>query len=337
MKKQLLNVCVAFAATMLFAGSVLAQHEAPNQTMDVPAVKAGDAIVIDGTDDEDSWSADQAVLGKFNASGVTSDADFSAKMQLCWDANNLYMFVTITDDIETAYAGTGDNYTFDAVEFFQDLDTLSPTPATGAYSGDETQGRFNRSWDAYTGNAARNAAVYEFAYISGGTGWTVEGKLPWVAFMPEGSVPEDFNAWVDKALGWDIQVADNDGAGRDGQFAWDPDNVVPGTEAGTTEDNGWKDTRVFGIIHLLAAPDAVKPVENSVFGVYPNPATSEVNFTNLNGVTSIELVNLIGQIVKTVDVSAADLSLNVSDVASGNYIVKIITNNSITTQQLIIK
>jgi hypothetical protein len=332
MKKQLLNLGVAFAATLFLAGGALAQHEAPIQETTVPYVT--DAIVIDGTADEESWSTAEAITGKFNIAGVTSDADFSGTLQTCWDDNNLYIFIDIKDDVETAYTGTGDTYTFDCVEFFQDIDTLSPTPATGAYSGDDIQGRFNRSWDTYTGTAGRNDAEYEYAYNSGGTGWTVEGKLPWVAVLPEGSVPEDINAWVEKALGFDIQIADNDGSGRDGQFAWDPDDLLNGT----TEDNAWKDTRVFGVIHLGEKPAiGVAPVQNTQFGVYPNPATSEVNFSNLNGVTSIELVNLIGQTVMTVDVNGYDVNLNVSDLASGTYFAKIYTSNGIATEQILIK
>lgn len=331
MKKQLLNVCVAFAATLFLAGGALAQHEAPNRSEEVKL--ATDAIVLDGVADEDSWGPNSNITELF--AGTADDAaDFSAYAKLCYDATNLYLFVSVTDQQETSYTGTGDNYTFDNVEFFQDLDTS--ITGTGTFIGDETQGRFNRSWDTYTGNAARNDATYEFFETNSASGWTVEATLPWVAFMADGSVPEDMCEWFAKTIGFDLSVADNDGSGREGQFAWDADTEG----AGNTEDNAWHDTRVFGLMTFANAPactTSVNPVTESEYKVYPNPATGVVNFNNLEGVTSIEIVNVMGQVVKAISTSGLDTVVTISDLKAGQYFAKIYTATSVGTQKFIVQ
>ena len=72
--------------------------------------------------------------------------------------------------------------------------------------------------------------------------------------------------------------------------------------------------------------------------IYPNPANETVTvFTNNLEVTKIELLNIAGQVISTVIETAATTKLNVSQIASGVYLVKTYTTDGTATKQLIIK
>jgi len=340
MKKQLLNVGVAFATSLFLAGGALAQHEAPIRSESVPAIT--DAITIDGVADEASWGPQSDITEMFTKTGITNAADFSGFIKLTWDKTNLYLFASVTDDTETDYPGTGDVYTFDCVEIFQDLDT-SIVIAAGAYitgdTADQIQLRFNRGVDTATGSKPRNDVSYEFAETNSSTGWTLEVALPWVGFMPVGSVPEDINDWLSKALGFDCQIADNDGSGRDGQGMWDADGN-PGVNA--NEDNAWKDTRVFGVITFvgLMCGECSSVKSNFIrdnIKIYPNPADKEIIIKELDGVSSIEFLNSLGQTIKNIEVNASEITLDVSDLATGIYIARFYSNKGISSERIIIK
>lgn len=333
MKKQLLNFGVAIAATILFAGYALAQHEAPIRVASVPFADASE-MVMDGIADEASWGTAMTTWEPFNNAGVESDADFSGSIQLCFDWNNIYIFVNVTDDVEESYAGTGDSYTFDCVEIFLDVDTTI-TNADGSYIGDEAQIRYQRSDTDIEGTAARNSAdMSNYAIVNGGTSWQLECAIPWVAFAEEGKSNQDMVDWLTagNVIGFDCQLADNDGSGRDGQFMWDADVVGEGT----TEDNAWKDTRAFGVIEL-EVPSAVRTASANSFNVYPNPASGVVNFNNVANVNTIEIVNLVGQMVKVVDVAGNSVAVNVADLASGNYFARLNTTTGVEVVRFVVK
>jgi Secretion system C-terminal sorting domain len=59
-------------------------------------------------------------------------------------------------------------------------------------------------------------------------------------------------------------------------------------------------------------------------GIYPNPANEVLNVGNIQGVQSIEVVDLNGKVIKTVSVGENEISraLNVSDLSGGIYILK---------------
>ena len=62
---------------------------------------------------------------------------------------------------------------------------------------------------------------------------------------------------------------------------------------------------------------------NSRLLVYPNPMTNVLNFSSDNNITSIEISNMVGQIVKRVRLNTTESSISVNDLASGNYVVRL--------------
>jgi hypothetical protein len=77
---------------------------------------------------------------------------------------------------------------------------------------------------------------------------------------------------------------------------------------------------------------------SNAIAIYPNPANETVTvFANNLVVTKIELLNIAGQVISTVIETAVTTKLNVSQIASGVYLVKTYTTDGTATKQLIIK
>ncbi|MBP3254702.1 MAG: T9SS type A sorting domain-containing protein [Bacteroidales bacterium] len=71
--------------------------------------------------------------------------------------------------------------------------------------------------------------------------------------------------------------------------------------------------------------------------VYPNPATSEVTVQSSFNIESIELYNMIGQLLDTKSVNAYSTSLDVSLYPKGNYTLLIRTRQGSAKKKLIVQ
>ena len=77
---------------------------------------------------------------------------------------------------------------------------------------------------------------------------------------------------------------------------------------------------------------------SNAIAIYPNPANETITvFANNLVVTKIEVLNIAGQVISTVTETASTTKLNVSQIASGVYLVKTYTTEGAATKQLIIK
>ncbi|MCF0207668.1 MAG: T9SS type A sorting domain-containing protein [Bacteroidales bacterium] len=79
--------------------------------------------------------------------------------------------------------------------------------------------------------------------------------------------------------------------------------------------------------------DFVNSFENSNIGMYPNPTTGMVNFSNVENAT-IEVINLMGQVVANTNSDNTNTSIDLSKVANGSYIVRIVKDGEIATSRL---
>ena len=89
------------------------------------------------------------------------------------------------------------------------------------------------------------------------------------------------------------------------------------------------------VITNMENPSGVEDVwgdsDENAISIYPNPATSTIS-VNAGMVKNIEIYSVTGAIVKKVE---GNNSVDVSDLASGNYFVKILTETNSVTRQLI--
>ena len=84
-------------------------------------------------------------------------------------------------------------------------------------------------------------------------------------------------------------------------------------------------------------PGLVNAAQNVAEGIemYPNPSNGIVNFTNVENAT-IEVYNMMGQIVASMSNASENASIDLSNVANGNYIVRIVKDGAIANTKLTI-
>ncbi len=74
-------------------------------------------------------------------------------------------------------------------------------------------------------------------------------------------------------------------------------------------------------------------VKTSSVSVYPNPAHDYVNITNVAN-ANIEIYNMLGELVHTQVSTQDNVNINISNLKTGNYIIKINAGDIITTKKL---
>jgi hypothetical protein len=80
------------------------------------------------------------------------------------------------------------------------------------------------------------------------------------------------------------------------------------------------------------AVDAAQSIAEGI-EMYPNPSNGIVNFTNVENAT-IEVYNMMGQVVASMSNASENASIDLSGVANGNYIVRIVKDGAIATSKL---
>ncbi len=73
------------------------------------------------------------------------------------------------------------------------------------------------------------------------------------------------------------------------------------------------------------------------FDMYPNPASNSLNIDLPNGAVSakVEFYDYVGKLALRAEISPNNNSINVSDLSSGMYILKVITDNKIGSKKFI--
>ena len=92
----------------------------------------------------------------------------------------------------------------------------------------------------------------------------------------------------------------------------------------------------YAIISNMADPSGVEDVitdKNTSISIYPNPATDYINVST-DEVNEINVYSLTGAIVAR---STNSTTVDVSHLSTGNYIVRIVTPNGVSTSKLIKK
>ena len=79
--------------------------------------------------------------------------------------------------------------------------------------------------------------------------------------------------------------------------------------------------------------------ENYIAGlkVYPNPTNGMITVYSQENIQDIAVINLTGQVLKTFDNKGVTAQLDISDLTAGNYILKITTDKTVGSYQIIKK
>lgn len=76
-------------------------------------------------------------------------------------------------------------------------------------------------------------------------------------------------------------------------------------------------------------------IENEVLFIYPNPASNRLNVNFTEDIVTINIVDVLGKLVRKKTLSQSNPSIAINDLTSGVYFVKLETSNSSKTIKLI--
>jgi len=285
--------------------------------------------------------------------------DFSAMFKLCWDYTYLYLYAEITDDVQQDYVrGAANSWTWDCVEAFLDLDTNSDPALQNV---DKIQLRFTpglkdaANRDSLVESAGGNVTAADFKFIvgndysqtltSGYGGYKIKVAIPWAAAV-SGEIDPNMHNQMKDVIGFDIGVSDADGDQEYPDVMEGGRNVAGGSQAfwdidepwGTgNEDNAYQNRRTYGLIKLTEGIDCpccfegnqlksancndINEANISSINIFPNPSNGTVTFSNLVGISTIEIYNMMGIRVKTISNEGDEIT--VLGLPSGLYFAKI--------------
>jgi hypothetical protein len=83
-------------------------------------------------------------------------------------------------------------------------------------------------------------------------------------------------------------------------------------------------------------PNAIHELGSTVIHIYPNPFRNELNVKSDNEISQVIVRNLVGQIIKVVNVTSMEATINLNEIATGNYFVTIkLVNGKTITQKMV--
>ena len=86
--------------------------------------------------------------------------------------------------------------------------------------------------------------------------------------------------------------------------------------------------------------DVITSIENNAkIGVmtYPNPATDFINVVSDEMLQNVTVYTMDGKVVSTTNPESTSVSVNISDLASGNYILEVKAGNDSTKRNIVVK
>jgi len=98
---------------------------------------------------------------------------------------------------------------------------------------------------------------------------------------------------------------------------------------------GWPFAYVFiDDVSLSTSVGVYEESNNALINIYPNPATDNITIETAEK-ASIEILNIAGQIIKTINTAVKQTSIDVSDLASGVYIIKAKTEKGVAVRKFV--
>jgi hypothetical protein len=296
---------------------------------DITKMDPDNPIIIDAWFDDWANVEPQIDLELYNNEEAPSEDDLSAYIKMTWDIEFLYLYLNVTDDnIVTAEADPWQN---DGAEITLLMTgTLEGRAGWNPFWQPETQPGNQKLMYVYGNTMAQlatqglNTGTDMRSYEGGilemwdkddGSGYEVEMQLPWSGLNGNDNdsplIPENGSKFS-----MNIGVNDNDGSAREDNVFWAYPN---------TNNTGDKYALV-----TLVDPNAIgiKDVGQEQFNVYPNPAKDVLFIKEAAGIEKISFYSINGQTIKMMKVAEEGiLSVNLSDLARGVYMMKIVKSD----------
>jgi len=241
----------------------------------VKILKTSPSVTIDGVKD-DVWAYSNEYTLKNKILTVDNDADLSAKVNVLYGADALYVFYTVTDNQKRA--SSTNFWENDGVELYIDGNNDKAT----SYDANDFQ--YVIRYDASKIEEGHSKSVTGIVAKStqNTTGYIVEVSIPWTLI---GITPT-----AGKSMGIDFHANDSDLSLRDGKIAWF-----------ATQDNSYSDPSSFGLGRLentvVTSIDAGQ--EQLQCSVFPNPTKGNLQVQNFDGDFSFVIIDPMGKALQT--------------------------------------
>ena len=121
-------------------------------------------------------------------------------------------------------------------------------------------------------------------------------------------------------------VIDNEPSWNNGEWEGDPNRMVAVDTIITEVSNVW------GVI------DGINNFSAKVtFTMFPNPVENVLHLTDLNGATKVEIYNVVGKLVHSVELFSNEVSINTQEYNSGVYFVTVHSNSGVQSTKFLKK
>ncbi|MBO4875745.1 MAG: leucine-rich repeat domain-containing protein [Bacteroidales bacterium] len=90
-------------------------------------------------------------------------------------------------------------------------------------------------------------------------------------------------------------------------------------------------------IAVFESEDAIEDYNATEIALFPNPTTDILNITSSETISEIEFVNVMGQVVKRMEVNADNAVCDVEDLKAGVYVVRIHAGGTVVSQRKFVK
>ena len=120
-----------------------------------------------------------------------------------------------------------------------------------------------------------------------------------------------------------FRVIDGVASWDNGEWTGDPNRMVTTDSTVSNVDNVWGTTGIFDIKTEFA------------YSMYPNPANDFLTIANAADVSKVDIYTVTGKMVMTVNVGSENVTLNVSELTTGMYIVNVTNQKGVQTSKFV--
>jgi hypothetical protein len=273
----------------------------------VKVVKTETPVIIDGIEDP-IWSNSNSYQLKNKILTIDNDADLSAKVNVLYDNQNLYVLYTVTDNQKRA--SSTNFWENDGIELYIDGNNNKAT----SYDANDFQ--FVIRYDASQIQEGHDKSVTGIVAkaTQSTTGYVVEASVPWTLI---GVTPSD-----KKMIGLDFHVNDSDLALRDGKITWF-----------ATQDNSYSDPSTFGLGRLesLVVTSVIGADKNTV-ALFPNPAKNAIRISGVSDKFAYSIMDYSGKEILS---GTSDINVNIENLSPGFYAIWIQEDSKRTVMKFI--
>lgn len=286
----------------------------------VKAVKIATAPEIDGEIDDVWANAPFVAILDWGDDPEPTAEDFTANFKVLWDDQFLYFLGVAVDDDVTDMAGisgvSAPDWETDCFEIYWSPSNTKLPDMTEmiqvrfAYANAANEDASSIVVNGWSEDGFAVANFVTAARTLSDDGWIAEGKFDLEALaaavqetMPEFEIADGSN------LGFNVMAGDNDHTAlRENVGSW-------------IDEMDYNEADSSGVLKLLPAgqPLDVNTVTRPEINFYPNPVVRELNILSESNIETIEIVNLLG--AKVLTIQNSNNKIDVSQLNAGIYLV----------------